>query len=145
MTPRAMERGISILAEAPGGRVVVHADDLRLRQIVLNLLSNAVKFSKPAGRVTVIIRVEDDGRPALLVQDHGIGMTADEIQLALQPFRQIETHMDRQHEGTGLGLPITKNLVELHGGELLIESEPDQGTTVHVRLPADALRAASSA
>ncbi len=136
LAPRARERGISLDVDAAPGVLSVRADELRLRQVVLNLMSNAVKFTPPGGRVTLRVARAADGRPSIMVRDTGIGMSPGEMELALQPFRQVETHMERRHEGTGLGLPISKNLVELHGGELRIESEKGQGTTVAVLLPA---------
>jgi signal transduction histidine kinase len=75
-----------------------------------------------------------DGRLGISVEDHGIGMAPEEVPLALTPFRQINSGLQRRYEGTGLGLPIAKQLVELHGGELMIESAPGVGTTVSVLL-----------
>jgi PAS domain S-box-containing protein len=142
MAPRARDRGIALDVEATPGMLSVRADEQRLRQIVLNLVSNAIKFTEAGGRVALRVAAAADGRASIVVADTGIGMSADEIELALQPFRQVETHMERRHEGTGLGLPITKNLVELHGGELRIESEKGRGTTVIVLLPAASVVAA---
>jgi signal transduction histidine kinase len=136
MLPRAAARGVAIAVDCPEDFPGVRVDELRMRQIVLNLLSNAVKFTMAEGRVTATTRIDETGRPVIAIADTGIGMTADEIALALEPFRQVETHMDRTQEGTGLGLPITRNLVALHGGELVIQSEPGRGTTVEVVLPA---------
>ncbi|MCC7047899.1 MAG: PAS domain S-box protein [Alphaproteobacteria bacterium] len=135
MAPRARDGGVALESEA-GPTLIVRADEQRLRQVVLNLLSNAIKFTPAGGKVTLRIGVCDGGRASIVIADTGIGMDADEVELALQPFRQVESHLDRTREGTGLGLPITKSLVELHGGELRIESEKGKGTTVTVLLPA---------
>ena len=132
---RAAQRNVELVSALAPGLPRVMADELRLRQIVLNLLSNAVKFTNPGGRVAIGAALAADGRLAIAVTDTGIGMSAQEIELALQPFRQVDTHMDRRYEGTGLGLPITKSLVALHGGELHIESEKGKGTRVSVLLP----------
>jgi signal transduction histidine kinase len=115
---------------------LVRADRLRLKQIMLNLLSNAVKFTPPGGRVTLSVSPLSSGGIAMAVADTGIGMRPQEIPLALEPFQQLDNSLARRYEGTGLGLPLTKALVELHGGRLEIESAPGKGTTVHVSLPA---------
>jgi PAS domain S-box-containing protein len=117
-----------------GLQATIRGDETRLRQIILNLLSNAIKFT-PGGNAVVLSARIDDAGCAIEVADQGIGMTSDEVQRALQPFQQIDNSFSRRYEGTGLGLPLTKSLVELHGGELVIESEPGVGTIITVRLP----------
>ncbi len=114
----------------------VRADKRALRQILLNLLSNAIKFTQPGGRIFVIAQVDADGQMVLAVEDTGIGMELAQIPVAMSPFEQVGSVLDRDHGGTGLGLPLTKSLVELHGGNLEIASEPSVGTTVFVRFPA---------
>ncbi|TCS63386.1 signal transduction histidine kinase [Varunaivibrio sulfuroxidans] len=110
-------------------------DPIRLKQCILNLLSNAIKFS-PGGSVTIATRCEAGF--ILEVRDTGIGMTADDIKIALQPFGHAEQRaFTRRFQGTGLGLPITKQLIEIHGGELIIESEIGRGSTVTIRLPTE--------
>src|SRR5262249_26781752 len=94
----------------------LNADGLRLKQVLLNLLSNAVKFTPQGGRVTLTGAVDDKGGVAISVTDTGIGMAAEDIPQALSPFGQIETDKARRFSGTGLGLPLSKALVELHGG-----------------------------
>lgn len=113
------------------------ADTRYLMQVVLNLLSNAIKFNVPGGRVDVSTRVEDDGRIAIDIVDTGIGIAAEDIPLVLEPFGQVGTTSDRAHVGTGLGLSVSKQLVELHGGSLSLTSAPGEGTTVTTRFPAD--------
>jgi signal transduction histidine kinase len=105
-------------------------------------MSNAVKFTPAGGRVTVSAAVDAAGA-VIAVADTGIGMTAADIPVALEPFRQIDGVMSRRFDGTGLGLPLTKALVELHGGSLEIASAPGRGTTVQIRLPLE--RVASAA
>ncbi len=112
------------------------ADELRLRQILVNLLSNAIKFTDSGGQVTVGAARTDDGGLEFNVRDTGVGMAPEDIPKALARFSQVDQSMTRRHEGTGLGLPLTKHLVELHGGVMRIDSALGQGTTVSIRLPA---------
>ena len=112
------------------------ADPTRLTQILLNLLSNAVKFTDPGGSVTLAIWRAKNGGVTLEVRDTGPGMTAVEIKVALEPFGQVDGGLARAHSGTGLGLPIARQLAALHGGSLDIESAKGRGTTVTVTLPA---------
>ncbi|MGH7059484.1 MAG: ATP-binding protein, partial [Stellaceae bacterium] len=111
-------------------------DRTRLKQILLNLLSNAVKFTEPGGAVVLTADRDAAGGVIFEVRDTGVGMTAAEVETALEPFGQIETGLARRHEGTGLGLPLARRLTELHQGSLHILSERGRGTTVRVTLPA---------
>jgi two-component system, cell cycle sensor histidine kinase PleC len=111
-------------------------DELRLKQIVLNLLSNAVKFTQVSGRITLSAATAAGGGIAIVVSDTGIGMEPHDIPLALAPFRQLDGALARRFEGTGLGLPLARRLVELHGGVLTIASTKGHGTVVTVSLPA---------
>jgi signal transduction histidine kinase len=113
----------------------VYGDRVRLKQVVLNILSNAIKFTPAGGHVSVSLRKADDGAIILSIRDTGIGMREDDIPRALQPFQQLDNSLSRKYEGTGLGLPITKLLVELHGGCLKIDSAPGAGTTVTIQFP----------
>jgi signal transduction histidine kinase len=113
------------------------ADRRMVKQILLNLLSNAVKFTPEGGEITVRAGIEPDGRFRLVVTDTGIGMAEDDIPKALTSFTQLGGQLDRKHPGTGLGLPLVKSLVTLHGGTLELESEPGVGTMVTVRFPAE--------
>ena len=114
----------------------VYADSRLLMQIVTNLLSNAIKFSSAGGRVSLEATARD-GWIELRIVDQGIGMSEDEIAIALRPFEQVDREHARKHEGTGLGLPIVKALVDLHGGRLAIESRPGVGTSVIVYMPSE--------
>ena len=111
-------------------------DEIRLKQILLNLLSNAVKFTAPGGRIMLEVAKTAEGGVAFSVADTGIGMAPEEVPLALEPFRQLDGAFNRRFEGTGLGLPLARQLAELHGGSLTIDSAKDRGTTVTVTLPA---------
>jgi two-component system, cell cycle sensor histidine kinase PleC len=126
---------LELAIDLPPDLPMLLGDELRLKQIVLNLLSNAVKFTPAGGRVTLSAAMAPDGSLALAVSDTGIGMKAEEIPIALEPFRQIDSVHTRRYEGTGLGLPLARTLAELHGGALSIESVPGHGTTVTVTLP----------
>ena len=106
-----------------------------MRQILINLLSNAVKFTPEGGEVTITAERGVDGSLTLVIADTGIGMTKDEIAIALEPFRQVENALTKKYEGTGLGLPIARRLVELHGGRLDIASTKNIGTVIRVYLP----------
>jgi signal transduction histidine kinase len=132
---RAHSRGIRVTVDKGIEEVVVVADERAIKQITLNLLSNAVKFSRDKGEIAIHARTDSDGNFVLEVEDHGIGMTPEGIQRALQPFAQINSAATRTQSGTGLGLPITKGLVEAHGGDLSIDSSAGWGTVVRVVLP----------
>jgi signal transduction histidine kinase len=113
----------------------IRADERRMRQAITNLLSNAVKFTQPGGSVRAVCARTDTGL-SIIVSDTGVGMAPMDIPKALEPFGQIDSRLARNHDGTGLGLPIAKHLIELHGGSLRISSEVNAGTTVTVFLPA---------
>jgi signal transduction histidine kinase len=133
----AAARGVSLVLDLAADLPAVRGDEARLRQVLLNLLSNAIKFTPDSGAVTVHAKVETDGSLRLSVTDTGIGMTPHEVAIALERFRQVDETYTKRFEGTGLGLPIAKELVALHGGALEVVSAPGEGTTVHVHLPAD--------
>jgi signal transduction histidine kinase len=135
MDKRAVSAGVALVIEPPDDMPVLLADETRLRQILLNLLSNAIKFTPGGGTVVMRALAGADGGCELQVEDTGIGMSEDEISLALQPFTQIDTSLSRRFEGTGLGLPLTKALVELHSGELKLQSRRGVGTTASICLP----------
>jgi len=110
-------------------------DRARVRQILVHLLSNAGKFTAEGGRVLLMARPAAGGGAAIAIADTGIGMTHEEIMLALKPFVQVDSRPARAQEGAGLGLPLALGLARLHGGALHIESRPGAGTTVMLTLP----------
>ena len=112
----------------------LRADPRKLKQIVLNLLINAIKFSHPGSEVAIVLR-NPAGAVAIDVLDHGIGMDAEEVALAMTRFGQVASAWTRKHDGTGLGLPLAVGLTELHGGALTIRSTKGVGTTVTVAFP----------
>jgi signal transduction histidine kinase len=134
LTPRAAAGQVQVVSEITAGLPRLYADPIRLRQVVINLLSNAIKFTDPEGRVTIRAGLTYGGC-GIAVEDTGRGMSGEEIEIALQPFRQVANAYAREHEGTGLGLPLAKALVALHGGTLEVTSRPGSGTTVTATLP----------
>ncbi|MBI3706992.1 MAG: HAMP domain-containing histidine kinase [Proteobacteria bacterium] len=132
---QASDTGLSLLQEVPAGWAVLRVDERYMRQVIINLVSNAVKFTAPGGSVRVTAERREGGRMAITVRDTGIGMAAEMIPKALSAFGQIDNPFTRQAKGTGLGLPLAKTIVEAHGGELAIDSEPGRGTAVSVVLP----------
>jgi two-component system cell cycle sensor histidine kinase PleC len=137
---RGQRAGLTIETQIPDGLPSLRADDRKLKQIVINLLSNAIKFTPTGGTVVVAVARESGDGFTIRVSDSGIGMTPEDIATALEPFGQVDIKLDRKYEGTGLGLPLTKALIELHGGTLVIESEPGAGTTVIVKLPTERIQ-----
>ncbi len=131
----AEKAGVNLSLRMAFSVPLVRGDDTKLAQIFNNLISNAVKFTARDGDVTVEVLEQGNGGVMVCVRDTGIGMTADEIRVALEPFGQVDAARTRWREGTGLGLTIAKSLVELHGGELLITSAKNKGTDVTVKLP----------
>src|SRR6185295_1405217 len=119
---------------APGLRPLF-ADERVCRQILLNLLSNAVKFTPVGGKVTVVAKVGADGGLLIQVVDDGVGIAPGDVDRVFDRFSQVDNTYARRHSGTGLGLHLTKRLVELHGGTIRLDSEVGAGTTVSVTLP----------
>jgi two-component system, cell cycle sensor histidine kinase DivJ len=131
---KARDNAIDLVSRAPEDLPVMTGDPRAFRQIVLNLVSNAIKFTERGGTVTVSADVE--GTLLMLrVTDTGVGIAADDLQRIGDPFFQAGKTYQRRHEGTGLGLSIVKTLVELHAGEITLQSKIDEGTTVTVALP----------
>ena len=134
---RAHDSRIEVLADLPDDLPTLCADKRKLKQILVNLLTNALKFSPSGSVVRVSARRSDDGGFELEVADTGIGMKAEDIPRALSPFGQLDSALSRRTEGTGLGLPLTSQLVELHGGYLEVFSTVGEGTTVVARFPSE--------
>ncbi len=134
---RAEQDGIKLELELPDQLPALRADRRKLRQILVNLLSNAVKFTDAGGEVTLRAWCRMDSGYVFQIADTGIGIAPEDISKALARFGQVDGDLNRQYEGTGLGLPLTKALVEQHGGVLDLQSEVSVGTTVTVRFPAE--------
>ena len=116
--------------------LAVHADREKLQQILLNLLSNAIKFTPAGGRITVTCTRAAADRVALIVDDTGVGIDADKLAVIFEPFVQVDAKLTRRQEGVGLGLAISRDLARGMGGDLLVESSPDLGSTFSLVLPA---------
>ena len=113
----------------------LRGDELRIKQVLLNLISNAIKFTPAGGRITMAATLTSRGEVRIIVKDTGIGIAAADIPRALEPFGQVTSVQRRDHQGTGLGLPLARRLVELHGGRLLLDSALNEGTTVTLTFP----------
>jgi cell cycle sensor histidine kinase DivJ len=133
---KAERGGILLARDIAADLPELVADRRACKQMIINLLSNAIKFTPPGGRVTLAARRERD-HIAFVVADTGIGIAEADLPRLGDPFFQADAAYDRRHEGTGLGLSVVRGLVGLHRGSLTVESAPDAGTTVTVRLPID--------
>ncbi|HKB96199.1 MAG TPA: HAMP domain-containing sensor histidine kinase [Rhizomicrobium sp.] len=134
---KAHEGGLRLTSEMAPGLPNLMVDRLRFKQALLNLCSNAIKFTPPGGAVHIAARQLEDDSFVLTVRDTGIGMTPEQIPVALEPFRQVASPFARNAEGTGLGLALVKSLIECHDGRLEIESALHKGTSVRLILPPD--------
>jgi signal transduction histidine kinase len=134
--PRAADAGLELRELLEPDLPILRCDERKLKQMMLNLLSNAVKFTPSGGRVTVEARISAGGF-TVTVRDTGIGIAKENLVRVLQPFVQVDSSLNRQHEGTGLGLPLVKAMMELHDGEILLESAPGVGTAVTLAFPPD--------
>ncbi|MGM0561240.1 MAG: PAS-domain containing protein [Pseudomonadota bacterium] len=136
---RAENNGIDLDYAMAVPELMLYADQRRLKQVLLNVLSNAIKFTPEGGRVHLeVVHVQESGVD-ITIRDSGIGIGAEDIQRVFEPFTQLDSGLGRRHEGTGLGLPLSRTLVELHGGELILESTPNEGTLVTIHLPPECL------
>jgi len=143
MRPLAERQGVALDTAGDLRGLRLLAVERMVCQILLNLLSNAVKFTAAGGRVAIAASRSVEGGLLVSVTDNGLGMSPEEIATALTPFGQVANAMSRKHTGTGLGLPLAKAMMELHGGKLLIASTPGKGTTVSLAFPpARVIRAA---
>jgi two-component system, cell cycle sensor histidine kinase DivJ len=140
---KATEGGVELVRAYPEKIDEIIGDKRAYRQVILNLLSNAIKFTPPHGRVTIKLR-PDGNHIVISVADTGIGIAPTDLASLGNPFFQAGASYDRPYEGTGLGLSVVRGLVGLHGGTISIESEPDRGTCVSVRLPLDSRRLPAS-
>jgi len=138
--PIASERDVSITCDIPASLTRVRADERALKQVLVNLISNAVKFSHEGGEVTIMGR-ETAAATVISVVDRGIGILPEEMDAALKPFEQTSGASHANTNGTGLGLPITKLLIEQHGGTLTLNSAPGEGTRITLQFPKDATMA----
>jgi signal transduction histidine kinase len=134
---RAGRRGLLLQCSIADDLPAIKADPRAIQQVLLNVVTNAIKFTAHGGSVSLTAASQGDDWISLRVTDTGIGMRAADLARVFEPFVQAENIYGRSHEGSGLGLPLSKSLVELHGGRLTVESELHKGTTVTILLPRD--------
>ncbi len=132
----AIDNDVNIEGSSSADLPLLRADRRLVMQVALNLLSNAIKFTNAGGRVRIELGVADDGGLYMRFADSGIGIAADDLPKVQEAFIQADSRLSRVHEGTGLGLPLTRNILELHGGRLELASTPDVGTTATAWFPA---------
>lgn len=134
--PIAERSGVSLVVNEASLQALLHADERAVKQMLVNLLANAIKYTPSAGTVQLGARLNAEGELVLTVADTGVGMSPREIEDSVVPFVQVDSRLARRTPGSGLGLPITKRLIEMHGGRLVLESAPDRGTTATLYFPA---------
>ena len=134
---RAKMGKLRLNIHVPKDLPALRGEEKAMKQIMTNLLTNAIKFTPEGGAVTLTAGVDNFGRMSIRVEDTGIGISPEDIPVALAPFGQIESALSRKNQGTGLGLPLTKALVELHGGMLDLKSQLGVGTEINLIFPAD--------
>jgi signal transduction histidine kinase len=135
---RAAEQGLRLSLQAPPGLSLrVRGDERLVKQAFLNILGNAIKFTPPGGSISVVVEQASTGGWAIRFSDTGIGISESDLERVLEPFVQVESAFARKHGGTGLGLPLVKKVMELHGGSVEIASTLGSGTTVVVHFPAE--------
>ncbi|HVU19413.1 MAG TPA: MHYT domain-containing protein [Rhizomicrobium sp.] len=141
---QAAKGGLALSDDVPPGAPRVLADERRMKQVLINLLSNAVKFTQPGGTVHVRVRSTLEGM-FISVEDSGIGIAPEDIARAFERFSQIDSTVARYQQGAGLGLPLSRQLMELHGGTLMLQSVVSVGTIATAKLPASRILARSRA
>jgi len=134
---RAKAGRLHMNVKVPHDLPAFRGEERAIKQVLTNLLTNAIKFTPEGGNIFLTAHLDEFGRICISVQDTGVGMAPEDIPVAMAPFGQIESALSRKNQGTGLGLPLTKALVELHGGVLDLQSEVGKGTTVTIVLPAE--------
>lgn len=143
MGARMFERNIALTEKIGEGLPDIKGDERLMRQVIINLVTNAVKFSNDHGKIEVSAEILPDGQMQIIIDDDGIGIPKDKIQQALEPFGQVSEQAENsQQQGTGLGLPLAKAMIELHGASIAIESDTDQGTRIIILWPQSRIVAA---
>jgi signal transduction histidine kinase len=137
---RIAENSLTLAVNVAADLPELYCDGRLVRQMLINLISNAAKFTPQGGTITVAVASAADHDLLISVADTGIGIAPEHIADALAPFRQVDNELARRYDGSGLGLPLSKAFIELHGGSLSLESEPGKGTTVTLRFPKTRLR-----
>jgi signal transduction histidine kinase len=140
IAPIAEKKLIDVDCELVHSSTLICVDQTKFKQIILNLLSNGVKFTESRGRIMIGSGVNGQGDLVISIKDTGIGIPSEHLERVLNPFEQVADHLTKENEGTGLGLPIARALIELHGGSLTLSSDLGVGTTVALRLPHERIR-----
>jgi signal transduction histidine kinase len=140
LRPLADKKGLSLTFEGSKSGFAVWADTKRFHQILVNLVGNAIKFTD-SGAIRIGMSTVSDDVVKITVTDQGIGINAEHLDLLFQPFVQVDGRLSRKYEGTGLGLALTKSLVDAHGGRISVESVPGEGSCFSVFLPSAAAHA----
>jgi signal transduction histidine kinase len=135
IAPIAEKKSIYVECELADASTLICVDQTKFRQIIFNLLSNGVKFTEPEGQILIGSGYNSRGDLVISIEDTGIGIPPEHLERVLSPFEQVADHLTKESEGTGLGLPIARALIELHGGNLTLSSDLGVGTTVALRLP----------
>ena len=136
---RAQTNRVELIFFGGQSEIRIKADERLMLQAIANLVTNAIKFTPSGGAVRIYVSATPQKGIAVKVADTGIGIAAENLERVVRPFEQVESSYSRKHGGSGLGLPYAKRLIELHGGELKLESELEKGTTVTVTLPPERL------
>jgi signal transduction histidine kinase len=139
LLPEALAKSVTI-KQHPGADHFIFVDPNKLKQVFVHLLSNAVKFNRASGSVSVSAILSPRGDLVVAMRDTGCGIPVDYLDRVLEPFGQVEDHLTRENEGVGLGLPLARAMIGMHGGDLTLTSELGVGTLVQVTLPANRLR-----
>ena len=142
---RLAESGLTQTVEIPDNLPLLRADERKTMQMVLNLTTNAIKFSREGGEIAIVCRADAQRGLSITVADTGVGIAPEDIGRVLEAFEQVDNSLSRRHQGTGLGLPLVKAMVELHGGKLELTSEPGVGTQATIVFPPERLHAAPPA
>jgi signal transduction histidine kinase len=145
IAPIAERKLIDVDCELVHSSTLICVDQTKFKQIILNLLSNGVKFTDSRGRIIIGSGLNGQGDLVISIKDTGIGIPSEHLERVLNPFEQVADHLTKENEGTGLGLPIARALIELHGGSLTLSSALGVGTTVALRLPHERVRGGASA
>jgi signal transduction histidine kinase len=138
------EAGLSANFTLPEALPLLRADERKTRQVLFNLIGNAVKFTPTAGRIDVSVGLDAEAGLAITISDTGIGIAAADMERVLRPFERVDNSLSRRYQGAGLGLPLVKAIMELHGGSIRLQSELWVGTAVTVVFPRNRIVAVGS-
>ena len=134
---RAQDKNITLTCDLPKDSPILWGDEVRFKQILINLLTNAVKYTPPGGDIAINLDCCEKNGLCIMISDTGIGIAEENIARAMEPFAQVADIMTSEREGVGLGLFLTRSLLEMHGGTLALDSTLGEGTTATLRFPAE--------